>query len=498
MELSGREGLGSSCVRWWRYGGPAPEQMTDPARKTASDDWYRLVVEVAPQGLIVVAEDGVIRLANRSAERIFGFERGELVGQPITSRVPARLPEAGAPAPSIGAIRALFGRRKDGTEVLVEVSVAALDSADGSFTVASISDLTERGHRDTALRQSHAELVGFAAQQSALLEVNRHRQQTILDALPSMVGYWDAGLINRFANAAYKSWFGVDGPSLEGRHMIELLGPELFALNRPYAEAALRGEPQAFERAIPNPGSAVPRHSLTHYLPDVVAGEVRGFHVMVHDVTELIESRRALTATLKEREVLLQEIHHRVKNNLQVITSLLNMQVRRLGEGEARDSVEECRRRVMVIALIHQQLYASHDYSHIDFGRFVRSLASGAYQSANPADGVRVHFDVDDIVLGVGLAIPFAMLVNELVTNALKHAFVGRAPGTVRVALRRDGDLLRLEVADDGVGLPAGFEMAKATSIGSQLVITLAAQLRGTLTIDRDRGTVVRVTLPLG
>src|SRR6185369_10074818 len=336
-------------------------------------------------GLLLIDRDRKVVLANRSAEQLFGYASDDLIGREIELLLPERFRQSHPHQVAsfyrepqvrpMGPGRELHGRRKDGSEIPIEVGLNPMAAPYGSLTLASVVDITVRKRQEQALRLSHSELERLSAtlerqvaeRTRQLLAAERHLQ-TILDALPSMIGYWDKDLVNRFANFAYSEWFGVDARSLLGKHMSELLGPELFEQNRPFAEAALRGEPQTFERAIPRVSGAGFRHSLAHYLPDIVDGTVRGFHVLVHDVSEITESRERLAHAVKEREIMVQEIHHRVKNNLQVITSLLNVQLRRVETNDARAALEDCQRRVMVIALVHDQLYQARDYSKVQFG----------------------------------------------------------------------------------------------------------------------------------
>ena len=161
-----------------------------------------------------------------------------------------------------------------------------------------------RGRRQRRQRRAQQQLDQRALDQGA---ATRHLQ-AILDGLPSLVGYWDKYLVNRFANQAYRQWFGLDEHKMAGIHMPDLLGEGLFGRDRAYVEGALRGEPQTFERAIQRPDDDRIRHSLAHYIPDIVGQEVRGFYVLVHDVTELTESRQELAAALRESVALLQTI----------------------------------------------------------------------------------------------------------------------------------------------------------------------------------------------
>jgi two-component sensor histidine kinase len=204
-----------------------------------------------------------------------------------------------------------------------------------------------------------------------------------------------------------------------------------------------------------------------------------------------------LLAALKEREVLLQEVHHRVKNNLQVISSLINMQLRSLG-GAGRDALLECQTRVQAIALIHEKLYQSQDYAHVPFSEYTRGLAANVFRAIDVSpEGVALELSVEDVSLAVGKAIPCGLILNELITNALRHAFPDGRTGLIRVELAPvDGGGLRLAVRDDGVGLPAGLDFETSPSLGMQLVRMLSRQLGAALEVTSGGGTCVRLTVP--
>jgi PAS domain S-box-containing protein len=211
---------------------------------------------------------------------------------------------------------------------------------------------------------------------------------------------------------------------------------------------------------------------------------------------ELRDKQASLTEGLREREVLLQEIHHRVKNNLQVISSMLNMQMRQVNEPQTRNALEECKTRVEAIALIHEQLYQSKDYRQIPFTKYVGVLIQ-SIASMSGVVGRRVVLDagMDLIELPVDKAIPCGLIINELVTNALKHAYPEGRSGEVRVSLRRKDGQLELSVADDGVGMSTS--NGSGDSLGMQLVETLVSQIRGKLTSVQTNGMTFSVTCPL-
>lgn len=206
-----------------------------------------------------------------------------------------------------------------------------------------------------------------------------------------------------------------------------------------------------------------------------------------------------LRASLREKEVLLQEVHHRVKNNLQIISSLINMQLRRLKDSSSRETLEQCQHRVQAIALIHEKLYQSKNMVSVPLVEYVHSLASEVFQAANvPAATVSLDIAIADIALPIDTAIPCGLIINELVTNALKHAFPNSRQGSIRISVERlSASSLRLAVADNGVGLPADFDIRHCQSMGLQLVNMLAAQLTAQLEVDVHGGASFQLTFPI-
>lgn len=173
----------------------------------------------------------------------------------------------------------------------------------------TIRDISDRKSVERRMLQITDELERKVVERTTGLEEARRDLRTILDALPSKIGYLDRNRCNRFSNLAYQSWAGIDADQLMGLPMREVLDEDLYARSLPYAEAALRGEPQTFESRFPAADGQRGLHLLTHYLPDVVDGEVRGFYVLMHDVTELEESRQRAASALRETEMLLGMVH---------------------------------------------------------------------------------------------------------------------------------------------------------------------------------------------
>ncbi len=221
---------------------------------------------------------------------------------------------------------------------------------------------------------------------------------------------------------------------------------------------------------------------------------------MLGTMTDITERRRAeaqIAASLKEKEVLLKEIHHRVKNNLQVISSLLNLQAANVSDGKTLEQLRESQNRIRSMALIHERLYQSGNLARIDFGEYVRSLV-GFLARSYGMSAVRVVVNVQSIDLPVNAAIPCGLIINELVSNALKYAFPEGREGEVNIdlAVQPDGSGV-LSVRDNGVGLPAELNPRKTTTLGLQLVNTLTKQLNGSIELMRGNGTTFCITFPL-
>jgi two-component sensor histidine kinase len=206
--------------------------------------------------------------------------------------------------------------------------------------------------------------------------------------------------------------------------------------------------------------------------------------------------------SLREKEVLLREIHHRVKNNLQVISGMLELQATTVADREARITLREGRNRVMTMSLIHQKLYQSEDIAHIAMDSYLKGLSADLFSSYG-VDSTRISLSVrvDPVHLGLDMAIPIGLIANELVTNSIKYAFPydsSRPSGSIFVHfLGVDKGNVELTVSDDGIGLPDDFYLDEATSLGLKLVHSLVEQLRGTVTLGEPPGVTWIISCPI-
>jgi PAS domain S-box-containing protein len=329
-----------------------------------SEECYRTVAETASDGILTIDRESRIVFVNRAAERIFGYSREEMLGQPLTLLMPMRL---------------------------------------RNLHQASVQRYMDDGRR-------------------------------------------------------HISWQSVEMPGLHksGREIsLEISLSEDFKGGKPY---------------------------------------VTGF---VRDVTGRKQAAEQLRSSLKEKEVLLQEIHHRVKNNLQIISSLLNLQTGYVKDKKLLEMFAEYQARVKSMALIHEQLYESKDLAKIDFAVYIQKLVINLFRLYGiDADAITLEINVDGGVLDVDLAVPCGLMITELVSNSLKYAFPVGQPGKICIDLRSDRDHgFTLSVGDDGVGFPENLDFRNTESLGLQLVNTLTAQLGGTLTLDRQGGTKFEIKI---
>jgi PAS domain S-box-containing protein len=216
----------------------------------------------------------------------------------------------------------------------------------------------------------------------------------------------------------------------------------------------------------------------------------------IQDITYRKKAEEKLLASLREKEVLLKEVHHRVKNNLQVVSSLLNLESRIIQDPHALEAFRETQNRVRSLALIHERLYRSPDLARVDFWEYIRNLVSSLFSSYHSlAQGVSYEVNAEQTFLGVDVAIPCGLILTELVSNSLKHAFPESRRGKIFISFQGGGNgSCVLRVKDNGVGFPAGLDMSHAETLGLQLVDTLTKQLAGTLQLNGGEGTEFTLT----
>jgi len=202
----------------------------------------------------------------------------------------------------------------------------------------------------------------------------------------------------------------------------------------------------------------------------------------------------SLSQLVQEKEWLLKEVHHRVKNNLQTVTSLLNSQADIIGEGPVLDALVEGRHRIQAMAMIHQRLYNTDDYNLVSMPSYISELVDYLKESFNPGTRIIFKLFIDPVALNLSAAVPIALILNETISNSLKHGFPGKREGTITVELQSFGGRTKLlKVVDDGIGMPASVDEANPNSFGLRLIRGLTSDISGTLKIARANGTSIEI-----
>ena len=268
--------------------------------------------------------------------------------------------------------------------------------------------------------------------------------------------------------------------------MREVLGEARFASIEPEVTRVLAGETVTFERLL-QPPTGAPMHLRTHLVPDRDdEGEVIAFFEISFDITGLKHTEAALQASLQDKDALLREVHHRVKNNLQVISSLLRLEGARHPDTGTSLAYRDMQGRIHTMGLLHESLYRHGTVAAVDLGRYLGQIATQAMRAIAPEPGrIDLHLDLAPISVSMDLALPLGLLANELITNAIRHGFVGGRSGVVRASLAwvDGGPKACLRIGDTGIGFPAAQAPTGHATLGLQLAHDLARQVGGTLQV---------------
>jgi PAS domain S-box-containing protein len=222
-------------------------------------------------------------------------------------------------------------------------------------------------------------------------------------------------------------------------------------------------------------------------------------YTIIEDISEQKAANDQIKNSLHEKETLLKEIHHRVKNNLQIISSLLNLQSGYLKDQETIEILRESQNRVRSMALIHERLYRSEDFSSVDFNKFLVDLTNILQSSYyNVARLVALNLNLEQIYLSIDIAIPLGLLINEIVSNSFKHAFVDKKDGKIEIEMLRKKDKIFLSIKDNGIGIPEKFNAQESETLGFKLIHSLVSQIDATIEIKKDNGTEIILSFGMG
>jgi len=430
------------------------------------------------------ADEMAFRVIDRAVQ-IFGRSREEILGHTTYDFSPEYQPD-GSQSRQKGPLfvkAALQGvpqcfewkhSRPDGTLFDAEVGLTIITIHSSKYMQASVRDITDRKLAEAALKESE------------------DRFRTVVTNVPIVIFAVDRNGVFTLSEGKGLATLGLQPGEAVGLSVFDVYRDVPMITES--IRRALQGE------TLNTVVEAGGRVFDAWYSPlRAASGEQHGVIGVATDITERQRAEELIKASLREKEILLKEIHHRVKNNLQVVSSLFNLQAQTITQPEVLDVLRESHNRVRSMSLIHQLLYQSDSLAAINLGSYIRSLVPSLFRSyAIDRELVSLVLDVEHVPLSIDAAIPAGLILNELVANALKHGFAGQHRGRLTVRLYSDGDgIVVLSVADSGHGLPATFDISTSSSLGLHLVSSLTDQLEGTLTIEGAPETVFTVRFKL-
>ncbi|PWC49991.1 histidine kinase [Azospirillum sp. TSA6c] len=464
------------------------------------DARYRAIVDTAPDAIITTDTRGMVQWMNGTATRQFDYRPDELIGQSVAVLLGEDAPDWIAMAEGSGPGAAgmdtaaqpveLSGRRRDGSHIDLELSMARWESEGRSFITGILRDITERRRTREELRTSALAMRQLAEQTKATL-----------DALPAFIAVLDRSghivSVNRaWAEAGPETTFLGQG-CIVGDDYLHHCGRGETA--DPRADTAM----DSLRRLLSEGGPPVSAEYVTnnqHWFrclaAPMPAGPFGGTVLMHIDVTEIKSMEAALRKLVGQKSTLLREVNHRVKNSLQLVSSLLTLQTLSLPDEGVRVHFQDARSRIEAIARVHNRLYQADQFQTIEFGTYLNELCEdlGRASGGDSMCDIVVRSDVID--LPIDHAAPLGLIANELITNAVKHR--GNGAARVTVTFRREDEKLALTVSDRGPGLPSNFDIRKSRSLGMRLISSLAGQIRASVDIDTTtQGSTFRIELPV-
>lgn len=486
-----------------------------PGRDTVGHDEFQ-VLEGLNEALYIIDADGRIQFCNAALAQLTGYPAEALLGRPsIDLYAPEDRPAVldrrtrafqGEPVPSLLEATLIC---HDGVRRPVELSLSSL-RREGPVVrrVVVVRNISARKQAETVLRASEERF-------RLLVESVQDYAIYLLDPEGRIVT-WNMGA---------ERIKGYAAAEVLGRPFQQFFPPDERERGTParlLAQAARDGHAVGEGWRLRKDGSLFWASFVLTAL-HAAHGELRGFSKVTRDVTERHEAEQALAAanaqlehrvaertaelqrlniqleaSLQEKEVLLKEIHHRVKNNLQVVLSLLSLQSHAVDDPRVLSFFQESERRIYAMTLVHETLYETGDLGRVDLAPYVPMLSAQLMRAYGVDAGrIAVRLHVDEGTLPLEMAVPCGLILSELLSNCFKHAFPDEHIGDITVTLTHEANCVTLSVRDSGCGVPESLDVRNTESLGFQLVGALTDQLQGTLTLERHGGTAVTLTFPL-
>lgn len=468
-------------------------QILDITERKKAEERLRLektyldrLFEGAQEGIVMADKRGKVIRVNDEFVRMFGYEPDEVLGRSVDDLVATKdyhnnaelitKKTARGEKFALEAVR----QRKDGKMIDVSILTSPIIIGGDLAAVFGIyRDITERKRAELALR------------------VSEEKYRNLVELSPDAILFLDMDGMVTSCNTFMIKATGYSREEIVGKNIreLEFLPDEDILKYIKLINKAAKG-------IVPKPFEVIWHHKDgTSYLAEVRVGFIKenrknvGLQVVTRDMTERKKAEEMIKTSLKEKEVMLREIHHRVKNNMQIISSLLRLQSRQITNEKILDMFNVGQNRIRSMALIHESLYKSNDLARINFSDYIKRLTTHLFSIyRTERDSVNLRLDVKDVFLDINRAIPCGLVINELVSNSLKHAFPDGNKGEIVVEMDENKrGQYTLIVSDSGIGFPEGLDFQNTETLGMQLVTDLVRQLDGRIKLSRLKGTAFKI-----
>lgn len=462
------------------------ELRTRDSALREQNQFLQRMIDTIPSPIFYKDIGGRYQGCNKSFEAYIGQSKENIIGKSVYDLSPKELADK-----YYKMDRELFRnegvqtyesrvQHADGTQHDVIFNKATYSGTDGALAglIGVMTDITDRKKAEKKLMETSQTL------------------QSLIHASPLAVTVLDPDGTVTMWNPAAERIFGWSEQEVVGR-FYPVVPEEKKDEFRVFRERVLQGESFTGVEVVRRrkDGSSVDINLSTAPLRDF-KGDVVGAMGVMADITERKKMEEQIKRSLMEKEILLKEIHHRVKNNLQIISSMLNLQSEYVKDKQTLDLFTESRNRVKSMALIHEKLYQSKDLARINFADYVRTLTEDLFRSYRGSSAeIALKIDVEDVFLNIDKAVSCGLIINELIANSLKHAFPSGRKGEIKISLHPDiNGMFALTVSDNGTGLPENVDSRNVESLGLQLAGLLVEQLDGAIELDKSKGTSFRIT----
>jgi len=501
------------------------EEALRESRQLFSD-----IISFLPDPTFVIDKNGIVLAWNRAIEQLSGAQAGDIIGKGdheyslwlSGKRRPILIDLVLHPDQDAGRMdytgihwegrtvtaQTVVSHPGSGKDITLSLVASPLIDAQGKITgaIESIRDISPLKETEAELARINQSLEQIVRDRTRALEEEvaqrlRAEQEvqgaleytrSVIEANPDLMVVLDQKGILLDVNAVTESMTGIPREQLIGSSYSLYLMDDSTPRDV-FAQLLEKGRIEYTIRLRRVDGHITPLSVNTTLFRGKGTTDTR-IIVAAHDITRQMNDEAVIRAALDEQVLLLREVHHRVNNNLQIIISLTNLQMRQTNDPVVKQIMSETQNRVRAMSLVHEKLYRSASLSHIDFADYTRFLATQLFSFYGmDTRNVAIEFSLENIMVDIVTAVPLGLLMNELISNALRHAFPQGRQGTITISGKDDGSLITLVVRDNGIGIPEDFDWKNTRSLGMRLITSLVDQIDGTITLDRQNGTAFTI-----